>query len=202
VDLRLLNKGQQFSTPTGEMVLWQDLLSGDKKALASIYTRYFDALYNYGIKISSDGAIVEDAIQDLFIEIWNRREGLNKEVKSIKHYLYTCLRRKIILKINQQHNTIDIDKITSFDIALSDKSHYLNNQLNIELRQKLIEVIGTLSPKQKEALFLIYFEELSYEEVATIMSLKIKTVYNLIHQAISRLKDQKHNLWHLISFLF
>jgi RNA polymerase sigma factor (sigma-70 family) len=202
VDLRLLNEGQQFSTPIGEMVLWQNLLSGDKKALASIYTRYFDPLYNYGIKISSDTVIVEDAIQDLFIEIWNRRGGLNKEVKSIKHYLYTCLRRKIILKINQQHNTIDIDKIASFDIALSDKSHYLNNQLNTELRQKLIEVIGTLSPKQKEALFLIYFEELSYEEVAVIMSLKIKTVYNLIHQAISRLKDRRHNLWHLISFLF
>ena len=202
MDLRLLNEGQQFSTPIGEMVLWQDLLSGDKKALASIYTRYFEALYNYGIKISSDTVMVEDAIQDLFIEIWNRRGGLNKEVKSIKHYLYICLRRKIVLKINQQHDTIDIDKITSFDIALSDKSHYLNNQINIELRQKLIEVIETLSPKQKEALFLIYFEELSYEEVAAIMSFKIKTVYNLVHQAISRLKDQKHNLWHLISFLF
>jgi RNA polymerase sigma factor (sigma-70 family) len=202
VDLRLLNEGQQFSTPIGEMGLWQDLLSGDKKALASIYTRYFDSLYNYGIKISGDTVIVEDAIQDLFIEIWNRREGLNKEVKSIKHYLYICLRRKIVLKINQQNNTVDIDKVASFDIALSHRSHYLNNQLNTELRQKLTEVIETLSPKQKEALFLIYFEELSYEEVAAIMSLKIKTVYNLVHQAISRLKDRKHNLWHLISFLF
>ncbi len=202
MNLSLLNDGQEFSTPTGDLVLWQNLLSGDRKALASIYTRYFDALYNYGIKISRDAVIVEDAIQDLFIEIWNRREGLNKEVKSIKYYLYICLRRKIVLKINQHNNTVDIDKIASFDIALSHKSHYLNNQINIELRKKLVEVIETLSPKQREALFLIYFEELPYEEVATIMSLKIKTVYNLVHQAITRLKGRKQSLWHLISFFF
>jgi RNA polymerase sigma factor (sigma-70 family) len=184
-----------------ECVTWKELISGDKKALAHIYTKYFDKLYNYGSRISKDPVIVEDAIQDLFMTLWNLRTGLNQDVKNIKQYLYTCLRRNILLKLKNRHLTVEISELASFDLELSHKSHYLNTQINVELRQKLTEMVHTLTPKQKEAIFLIYFDELSYEEVASIMSLKIKTVYNLIHQAIARLKERKHVLWHFISFV-
>lgn len=187
--------------PSDEGAAWQELIGGDKKALAHLYTRYFDMLYNYGSRISRDAAVVEDSIQDLFMTLWNLRGGLNRDVKSIKQYLYTCLRRNILLKLKNQHLTVEISEVVSFDLALSHKTHYLNAQMNVELRQKLRDVVDTLTPKQKEAIFLIYFDELSYEEVATIMSLKIKTVYNLVHQAVARLKERKHVFWHLISFV-
>jgi RNA polymerase sigma factor (sigma-70 family) len=193
---------RHFSPPTEECEVWKDLLEGDKKALAHIYTKYFDKLYNYGSRISNDAVIVEDSIQDLFITIWNLRTGLNHNVKNIKQYLYTCLRRNILLKLRNRHVTVGISELAAFDLELSHKSHYLNNRINTELREKLTEMVGTLTPKQKEAIFLIYFDELSYEEAASIMSLKIKTVYNLVHQAISRLKERKHVFWHLISFVF
>jgi RNA polymerase sigma factor (sigma-70 family) len=202
VNLQLSEEGKGLALTTEDSVVWKDLLGGDRRALAHIYSTYFDKLYNYGSKISRDPVIIEDCIQDLFIELWNRREGLNRQVKSIKHYLYVCLRRKIVNKLNQQHHTVEIDELASFDMELCHKSHYLNNQINTELRQKLTEVIDTLTPKQKEAIFLIYYDELSYPEVAAIMSLKIKTVYNLIHQAIVKLKGRKNTFWHMISFVF
>jgi RNA polymerase sigma factor (sigma-70 family) len=202
VNFQLVEEGKGFVGPVDESGVWKDLLNGDKRALAHIYSAYFDKLYNYGIKVSRDSAIIEDSIQDLFIEIWNRREGLNQQVKNIKHYLYVCLRRKILHKLSKENNNIEIDEVTSFDLELFHKSHYLNNQINTELRQKLIDMIGTLTPKQKEAIFLIYYDELSYQEVASIMSLKVKTVYNLVHQAIARLKGQKSAFWQMISFMF
>lgn len=186
------------STTTDESEVWKNLLDGDKKALAHIYTKYFDKLYNYGHRISKDAVIIEDSIQDLFVEVWNRREGLNRDVRNIRQYLYTCLRRNILLKISKQNNTVEIGDLVLFDLELSHKSHYLNNQINIELRQHLVDMIGTLTPKQKEAIFLIYFDELSYQEAAAVMSLKIKTVYNLVHQAIAKLKGQKNTFWHMI----
>lgn len=185
-----------------ECVVWKNLLNGDKKALAHIYTKYFDKLYNYGNRISKDQAIIEDSIQDLFMTIWNLRAGLNQDVKNIKQYLYICLRRNILAKLGKHPFTVEISKFASFDLELSHKSHFLNNQINTELKQKLTEMIGTLTPKQKEAIFLIYFEEVSYEEAASIMSLKIKTVYNLVHQAIARLKERKRVFWHMIPFVF
>ncbi|WP_369007690.1 sigma factor, partial [Kingella denitrificans] len=82
--------------------------------------------------MSSDTIIVEDAIQDLFIELWNRREGLNPEVKNIKQYLYICLRRKILLKLQGRHGSISLDDLPAFQLELSHKSHYLTHQLNKE----------------------------------------------------------------------
>ena len=201
MNLSSIRRSSDILDSTDETAVWRDLKSGDKKALAHLYTKYFDKLYNYGSRISRDPVIVEDAIQDLFITLWNLRGGLNRDVKSIKQYLYTCLRRNILLKLKNRHLTVEITELVSFDLELSHKSHYLNTQINAELRQKLTEMVHTLTPKQKEAIFLIYFDELSYEEVAKIMSLKIKTVYNLVHQAIARLKERKHVFWHLVSFV-
>lgn len=201
MNFQLSEEGKGLAIATEDPVVWKDLLGGDRRALAHIYSTYFDKLYNYGSKISRDSAIIEDAIQDLFIELWNRREGLNQHVKSIKHYLYVCLRRKIINKLSRQQNNVELEELASFDMELFHKSHYLNNQINTELRQKLTEMIETLTPKQKEAIFLIYYDELSYPEVASIMSLKVKTVYNLVHQAIARLKGRKNVFWHMISFV-
>lgn len=202
--MSLSTSGQISQLPDAgnESRVWNELIGGDKKALAHIYTKYFDRLYNYGSRICRESSVVEDAIQDVFMTLWNLRAGLNPEVKSIKQYLYACLRRNILLKLKNRHLTVEISELSSFDLELSHKMHYLNSQINTELRQKLTEMVGTLTPKQKEAIFLIYFDELSYEEVASIMSLKIKTVYNLVHQAIARLKERKNVFWHMISFVF
>jgi len=183
---RILQAGQVEETD-----VWKSLLKGDRRALGEIYTRYFDKLYNYGSKISHDAAITEDAIQDLFIELWNRRQNLNDQVKSIKFYLYTCLRREIVRRITKQNPTVEISEVESFEVELSHKSHYLSQQIDMELKKRLAAEIDSLTPKQREAIFLIYFDELSYQEVADIMSLKIKTVYNLIHQAITKLKGRR-----------
>jgi len=174
-----------------ETTVWKSLLKGDRRALGEIYTRYFDKLYNYGSKISHDATVTEDAIQDLFIDLWNHRQGLNDQVKSIKFYLYTCLRREIIRRLTKQNPTVEISELESFEVELSHKSHYLSQQIDMELRKRLAHEIDSLSPKQREAIFLIYFDELSYPEVADIMALKIKTVYNLVHQAMVKLKERR-----------
>jgi RNA polymerase sigma factor (sigma-70 family) len=173
--------------------IWTRFKSGDKKALSYIYTRYFNKLYNYGSRITKDAGLTEDSIQDLFVEFWKKREDMS-DVKNIKSYLYQSLRRKIIYKLSVINKQKVSDDLTHFEIQLSDKSHYLHQEINKEIRLKLKQLVENLLPKQKEAIFLIYYDELSYEEVATIMGLKVKTVYNLIHLAISKLREQKSTL--------
>lgn len=196
MDLQLLTQHRTAGPAPvpDETLAWKNLLGGDRKALAHLYARYFDKLYNYGIKISPQTTLIEDAIQDLFLELWSRRQSLNPEVKSIKYYLFISLRRKILLRLHQHKKNENV-ALTSFDLKLAHRSHYLTSQLNVELKEKLAQVIETLTPKQKEALFLIYFEELPYQQAADVMSLKVKTIYNLVHQAIARLKEKKDNFW-------
>ena len=183
-----------------DIEIWNNLKAGDKKALSFIYTKYFDNLYNYGARIAADGALAEDCIQDLFIELWTKREALS--VRNIKYYLYKSLRRKIVYKLAGKVRHAETNDLSSFEIELSDKTHFLNQQINIEIQKRLTQLIGTLTTKQKEAIFLIYYDGLSYDEAASIMGLKIKTIYNLINLAISKLRDQKNTLCLLsVSFL-
>lgn len=176
-----------------EAEAWLAMKSGDKRALIFFYTRYFNSLYNYGTKITRDTALAEDCIQDLFTEFWSKREGLS-EVSSIKFYLYKTLRRKIIYKLTRDSKISPTGDLLSFEIELSHKTHYLNQQINTDTRNRIIQLIKTLTPKQREAIFLIYYEELPYNEAAIIMDLKIKTVYNLIHMAIAKLRESKSQL--------
>lgn len=167
--------------------------SGDRKALANIYTEYFNKLYNYGSRITVDLRMVEDCIQDLFIELWNKREKLN-EVSNVKYYLFKSLRRKIILRLSKAKSIGHTVEISSFEMKLSHKSHYINHQEAKELRKRLATLLESLTPKQKEAIFLIYYDELSYKEVASIMAIRVRTVYNLVHQALLKLRESKTGL--------
>lgn len=185
-----------------EAEAWMAMKSGDKRALIFFYTRYFNSLYNYGTRITKDAALAEDCIQDLFTEFWSKHDGLS-EVKNIKSYLFKSLRRKIVYKVSRDSKFISSDRLLSFEIELSHKTHYLSQQIEIDVRKKIADLILSLTPKQREAIFLIYYEELSYEEAAHVMDLKVKTVYNLIHLAISKLRESKTQLsLHLLSVLF
>lgn len=176
-----------------EAEAWCMMKAGDKRALIFFYTRYFNSLYNYGTRITKDSALAEDCIQDLFTEFWSRHETLS-EVTNIKYYLFKSLRRKIVYKLNRDSRFTSRIELQSFEIELSHKTHYLSNQINSEIRKKVTELVQTLTPKQREAIFLIYFEEMSYEDAALVMDLKIKTIYNLVHLAISKMRESKSQL--------
>lgn len=175
---------------TAEAELWSRLKRGDEKALSSIYTAYLDKLYNFGIRHLRDSAQLKDCIQDVFVALWNGREGLG-DVTSIKPYLYACLRRRIFqlrAKLAMQ------DTLDAFPLALSHKSHYLNQQIDKEVQQQVIQVLNCLGNQQREAIFLIYYEEVSYKDAADIMGLKIRSVYNLVYSALLRLRAHKKEL--------
>lgn len=191
-----MNSSDKISFPEiylneDDRLLWKALKSGNKKALSKIYILYFHKLYNYGIRITNKPELIEDSIQDTFIEIWRSKERLG-DVYSIKNYLFKSLRRRILLQLKKDRNKLEIDisnDLVSFDLELTHKSHFLNFQIDNERKQILTNLINTLSPRQKEAICLIFFDELSYNEAASIMSLKVRTIYNMVYRAIAILRE-------------
>lgn len=161
-----------------------------------MYNQYVEVLYNYGRHISPDGHLVKDCIQNLFVELWNNKEKLG-ETNSIKYYLFTSLRRKIVdeLMVRRKHYTEDgLSEEYSFELELPYEACIITDQASLEQKKALLRAINTLSKRQKEALFLLYYDDLSYEEAASIMQLKIRTVYNLIHTAVDALRKNIHKI--------
>ncbi|NJB82706.1 RNA polymerase sigma factor [Wenyingzhuangia aestuarii] len=173
-----------------DIALWKEFQLGSEIAFAKIYKENVDKLYRYGLKVVYDKNLVKDAIQDLFIELWDRKEKLS-EVNSIKSYLYTSLRRKLIkqqIKHKKTHNSnesVDTlkDELESIEFSLIEKQ-----QLDVELKS-LKKGLDNLKPKQREIVYLKFYARLSYEEIMDIMSLDKKQAYNLLSRTLKTLKD-------------
>lgn len=169
--------------------LWIAFKNGNTDAFDAIYRSHVQILYNYGRKFTPDADLVRDCIHNLFLEMWNHRQSLG-DVYAVKSYLFKGLRRKLMRAFSQNNATQDLPHQEAFAISASYETQLLQEQSEETRRLHLLSIINKLSKRQREVIFLKYYENLSYEEVAAIMEININTVYNLISLAIGKLRTQ------------
>ena len=170
---------------------WNAFRGGDRNSFSLIYEKYFNGLYNYGGKFSRDTEFIEDCIQDLFVKLWQNRENIN-ETQSVKNYLYKSLRNTIFSRLNKVENfdinDESIDEL-QFDLELSPEAFLIESEHSAEMKLKLEKALTHLTNRQREAIFLRFFEELSYEEVSKLMQITVKALYKIIARALESLRD-------------
>ncbi len=170
---------------------WLSMAGGDRNAFLTIYQNHYRALFCYGFSITTDKELTKDCIQDLFLEIWKTRKTLNKEVRNIRTYLFTWLRRKICYVLSRLARTKSIALMQDKELSQSCYEELLIAfQLSEEKKEQLRDALTKLTKKQLEVIRLKFFENLSYAEIAAKTSLTPRTVYNLIYEAIRHLREK------------
>ena len=82
------------SSNLNDLVYWKDMISGDEIAFSFLFKKYYSSLYNFGKLYTSDSSLISDSIQDLFMDLWEKRKNLGS-VHKVKSYLYDlCLKVK------------------------------------------------------------------------------------------------------------
>src|SRR5476649_2270893 len=74
--------------------LWHCFRDGDQNAYSLLLRKHDNILFSYGSRFSKDEDFVKDCIQDVFFELWNRRERI-KQTPCVKAYLFKSLRLRI-----------------------------------------------------------------------------------------------------------
>ncbi len=170
--------------------VWTSFLKGNKTAFEYIYQKYVDELFSYGMNIRSNRSLIKDSIQDLFIDLWNRRKYLSV-TDNIKFYLFRSLRRKIKHLIERDKKLYDehpLENLSFVEIVFPFEQKLIAQQANDERKMKIKRSLLRLPERQREVINLIFFEQLSYEEVSEILSINIKSVYTLTWKAVTSLK--------------
>ena len=175
-----------------EDTLWSAFKQGDEDAFVQIYEEYFVSLFRYGSQFTRSRDIIQNAIQDLFIELRKKRNKLS--IANIRPYLFVSFRRKLIdyLRKHKENVVYDSDLLDgyNFHLELSPEQKIIDSQQELDNQSILSEAIGTLPVRQKEAVYLYFFENQTYEEVKQSMSLNdVKSVRNLIYKAVKKLKS-------------
>jgi len=175
-------------TSQEEEDLWRRFRDDNQQAFETIYTTYFSVLFHYGYHIAPNEELVKDCIQTLFVELWRSRRSLS-QTTSVKFYLLKAMRRKVYhsLRKEEQYTTY-IPGSDENDTAFSPELELISQQADAHQQEMLRQAIEQLSHRQKEAITLLYIEGLSYPEISDMMSIKIRTVYNLVHTALDSLR--------------
>ncbi|MEX2564782.1 MAG: sigma-70 family RNA polymerase sigma factor [Cyclobacteriaceae bacterium] len=184
------NSSFSYSPFSSESAAWDAFRQGNESAFIFIYESYFEVLYAYGFSIVADPNMVKDALQDLFVELRERRDHLGP-TDSIKFYLFKCLKRKLVKELAKwpgKRESLDILPL-GFQFALSYETQLIDKQLSAEKIEKLNEAISKLSPRQREIIHYSFFEGFTYQQIQDMMGLENKqTTRNLMYKAIKYLR--------------
>lgn len=177
-------------TPAIGQELLESFRNGDIDAYAEIYRVFYPALFNYGKKFTPDDALVEDCIQEIFTTFWIKKSSLKKVVE-IKSYLFVSFRNNLIKNIGLQKQLNPISGAETdivFGLEISADQIMINSEKIYEQRVSLKNAIDKLTERQKEAIFFRFYENMSYEEIATILNITTKATYKLMARAIDELR--------------
>jgi RNA polymerase sigma-70 factor (ECF subfamily) len=170
------------------------LAASDRTAYAEVFEAFYEPLYRYVCSITNDAAAARDVTQDVFVRLWDVRDGLDPS-RSLKAYLYRIARNRAY---NHQR-----DRNTEQEKA-DDVRHHSNARPaaptppdeTVEgehLEASMREWISALPERQREAIVLSRFEGLSHEQIAEVMDISPRTVNNHIVRGLKRLRDRVHD---------
>jgi len=170
--------------------LWAAFRKGSSEAFEVIYKRHANAMFNYGMHLFMDRELVEDSIQDVFVEIWNRREFLG-DTTSIRFYLLKAVKRRVIRRLKNSKNS-SIGEILSHDfpelVQESVETITINEQSSSALASVIKRAVEGLPDRQREIIEHRFYRNLSPQEISHSMKLSIDSTYTLLSRAIKELR--------------
>lgn len=175
-------------------IKWSDIVEGREEAFTMLYDLYSDLLYGYGMKIVPDEDVVMDAIQSLYMNIFEKRKHLSVPT-SIAAYLCRSLKNILINELQSAsvRNTRQLDETLKadydFDLELDAEGAMIAGENERERFDIFQAELGKLSHQQREMLYLRYYKGLEIGEIAEILAVSKRTVYNTTNNALTRLRE-------------
>lgn len=180
--------------PSGdlEIWLWNEIRYGNERALYQLYMTGYDSLFRYGLHASGDRTKAMDCINEVFTEIWTKRDRL-PEVKQVRSYLFVIYKRKLSHLIHHKHIVYSFSDDELLSASPNDSSYedmLIAMQSEEEKKRLLRRALQKLTSRQKELVRMRYFEEMSMDDIADKLNLSLRTIYNTIHSALSILRKE------------
>ncbi len=169
------------------------LQEGDEAALASLMRMYYDDLYHYASRFTKDHELIKDCIQEVFISLWQRRETMDAII-SPRYYFLRAIKNKILKALHKKVNEVTSSGFEEYEFLFefSIEKIIIEKQISEEKGRKLTHTLSLLSKRQKEIIYLKYYQYLDHGQIAELMNITRQSVYNLLHEAIQKLRS----LWH------
>ncbi|MBB5440866.1 RNA polymerase sigma-70 factor (ECF subfamily) [Pedobacter sp. AK017] len=162
------------------------LKGGDRIAYTEIYDRYKSLLYRHTYKKLGDADEAQDVLQDVFLNLWNKREHL-LEAQNVSGYLYTAIRNKVLnlfaqKKVRSKYE-VSLLEFSESESAITD--HLVReHQLSALIEQE----INAMPEKMRAVFTLSRTEHLKNKEIAERLGISEHTVATQMKRALKHLR--------------
>lgn len=171
--------------------LCRRIKASDRAAFEAVFRRFRGEMLRYVRGIVRGNAAANDLVQDVFVDLWGTREGLDPS-RSLRAYLYGMARNRALRYLRDsrahgQKHAIIQQEAKGRTTNGNDKDRELDAE---RLGEMLHRWIDELPERQREALLLSRYHDLSHREIASVMGISPRTVNNHIIRALKHLNDR------------
>lgn len=172
---------------------WNSFHADSEGAFRFIYSEYAESLYTFGRKFGMEEEQVEDAVQEVFVDLYLKSQDITSSIINLKAYLFVALKNNLLKKLASQKrfptSPLDIYRDLEFNITYDPQEYLIRRELGNEANLRLTEAVNALSKKQKEIIYLKFEEELDYPDIAKILQISIESARKQIYRALKSLRE-------------
>lgn len=170
-----------------QMDPWKNFKEGDFPSLGILFEKHYQELFYYGNKIVALPEMVKDSIQDLFIDVWERRNKM-VAVENIKAYLIISLRRELIRRASKIRKEISVEHALPLQFSFSPEDFLISSEQNAEHSQLLSKSMKNLTERQREVILLRFYHNLEFHEISQVLEMNIQSVRNLLFRSLDKIR--------------
>lgn len=148
-----------------------------------------DKMYRYALSILKDPGVAHDVVQDCLVKIWQNRKKL-PDIQSIDSWVMRITRNQCYdwVKVNrfslQTDRDIERDDLNVYETIEADQDILVSDQ-----KTWLKKIMNSLPQKQKEIYHLREIEEMTYQEIADVLSLSLAEVKVTLHRTRTKIRE-------------
>jgi RNA polymerase sigma-70 factor (ECF subfamily) len=172
--------------PTSDEVLIARIAGGDRLAMQVLFARHHVRVYRFALRLVRNKATAEDLISDVFLDVWRQADKFEGR-SAVSTWMLSIARFKALSALRRrQEQELDVETAE----RIEDQSD--NPEVVLAKRDKgavLQQCLAALSVEHREIIDLVYYHEMSVEEVAKIAGIPEATVKTRMFYARKKLSE-------------
>lgn len=167
--------------------LWlNQIAAGEESALDELYTAYAQRLYAFALRLCADPAQAEDVIQDLLLTVW-RDAGRFRAQGRVIAWLLGIVHHTALKTLRRSSRTVALEQAEDLAAELPSPEEH---SLQLDAHDQIVQGMSALSAEHREVLELVFYQKLSLEETARVLSCPVGTVKSRLNYARKALRGQ------------
>jgi len=173
------------------------IVKGDQRAFSQLYDRLNGPLYSLAIRMLGDASEAQDALQEVFLQIWRRAPSYDPEQSSVFSWAVLMTRSRVIDRLRGRDRrsrvivaSTDDEQTDMANTTASQEESAADTAGRNEEAMRARSSLNQLPAEQRQAIELAFFNDLTHQEIAAQLGQPLGTIKARIRRGLLKLKEQ------------